>query len=149
MSLSEVLPGRQAMTHPGSWWSSLWSPPKATSPTGYFGGDLLIRLFPLPSDLSRVRERGLWHLPSFSCLFLGEIRWRRKVWRGGCCSPRPILNHGRAAGAFNDQDERDTWGMAGVSRADSEKAGRLTKTVPASSFLFFYFLIPSQSTELT
>lgn len=40
MSLSEVLPGRQAMTHPGSWRSFLWNLLKATFPSGCFAGDL-------------------------------------------------------------------------------------------------------------
>lgn len=65
----------------------------------------------------------------------------RKVWSGGCCLPQPILNHDKVAGAFNDQEGRDDWGVAGVSRTDSKKAlilaWGLVKRAPASSFLFF------------
>lgn len=84
---------------------------------------------------------------------LGEIPRRHKMWSGGSCSPHPILNQDKVAGTFNDQEERDDRGVAGVSRTDSKKAlvfaGRLTKRVPASFFFLFYFLIPIQSTELT
>ena len=75
------------------------------------------------------------------------------MWSGGCCSPHPILNHDKVAGAFNNQEGRDAWGVAGVSRAYSEKAlvfaGGLTDKVTASPIIFFYFLIPIQSPELS
>lgn len=84
-------------------------------------------------------------------VFLGEIPWRHKVWRGGCCSPRLILNHDKVAGAFSDQEGRDNRGVAGVSRDDSKTAlvfaGGLTERIPASSVFIFYFLVPIQSTQ--
>lgn len=78
--------------------------------------------FSLVSDFSWESGRGLWHLPDFVCLFfsLHEIPWRHKVWSGDCCLPRPILNHDKVAGASVCQEERDNWGVAGVSRANSK-----------------------------
>lgn len=145
MSLSEVLPGRQAMTYPGSWQSFLWGPLKATFPSGYFGGDLPTQFFWLRISAGEVE--GVFGTFLFSVflmlVFLGEIPWRHKVWSGGCCSPHPILNHDKVAGAFNNQEGRDAWGVAGVSRADSKKAlvfaGGLTDKVTASPILLFIF----------
>lgn len=61
--------------------------------------------------------------PSWFCMpffSLHEIPWRHKVWSGDCCLPRPILNHDKVAGASVCQEERDNWGVAGVSRANSK-----------------------------
>lgn len=133
-------------------WETGYDPPRilAEFSLGSFEGHFPIRVlwwgpshpFPLASDFSLGSERGLWHLPGFFMpVFLGEIPWRHKVWSGGCCSPHPILNHDKVAGAFDDQEGRDAWGVAGVSRADSKKAlvfaGGLTDRVPASSFFIF------------
>lgn len=71
MSLSEVLPGRQAMTHPGSRQSFLWGPVKATCPAGFFGGDLPIS-FLLLLVFSLGSERGLWHHPGFFFFFFSH-----------------------------------------------------------------------------
>jgi hypothetical protein len=59
----------------------------------------------------------------FSAIFLGEISWRHKVWSGRCCSPHPILNQDKVAGAFSDQEGRDNWGVAGVGRSEAESKG--------------------------
>ena len=75
MSLSEVLPGRQAMTYPGSWQSFLWGPLKATFPSGYFGGDLPTHFFWLRISAGEVE--GVFGTFLFCVflmpVFLGEI----------------------------------------------------------------------------
>lgn len=134
--------------------------------TGYDPPGILVE-FPLKSSEGHWPIGVFWWGPSFppifscftfllgkgkgslapSCffmpVFLGEIPRKHQVWSGGCCSPHPILNHDKVAGAFVDQEERDNGGVAGVSRAKSKKvlvfAGGLTDRVPASPFLAFIF----------
>lgn len=116
MSLSEVLPGRQAMTHQGSWQSFLWGPLKATFP--YFCGDhpthsLMLRVYQI--KMKEISGTFLvcvcvcvFRFYFFPSAFLGEIPLRHKVWSGGCHSPHPILNHDKVAEPSRIRKEETT-----------------------------------------
>lgn len=100
MSLSELLPGIQAVTSPGFWPNSL-GPGERRFPFRLFGGNFQ-RYSILASSISWNYGWGLWKLLFLfflACISACEIPLSINGW-SRCCSPHPILNHEKAAGAF-------------------------------------------------
>lgn len=65
------------MTHPGAWYSFLWGPPKATFPSGCFGGDRHTQSLVLQSAPGK-REAAV-NAAILMPAFLGEIARRHRA----------------------------------------------------------------------